>query len=156
MSSAVVVFVSLCGLLVAGKFVRIKVPLLQRLYLPSSGIGGAMGLVVISLSRDAIDPDALSAIRRVPGFLINVVFVTLFLGTRLPNFRRVLSLAFPQLVLGQIMAWGQYVVGLGLSMVHSIVEFYNGKIDCDSTPNSGTTFDILFPPPRNLSAYEKA
>ena len=36
--------------------------------------------------------------------------------------------------------------GLGLSMVHSIVEFYNGKIDCDSTPNSGTTFDILFPP----------
>lgn len=37
--------------------------------------------------------------------------------------------------------------GLGLSMVHSIVEFYNGKIDCDSTPNSGTTFDILFPPP---------
>ena len=37
--------------------------------------------------------------------------------------------------------------GLGLSMVHSIVEFYNGKIDCDSTPNAGTTFDILFPPP---------
>ena len=50
-----------------------------------------------------------------PGFLINVVFATLFLGTPLPNFRRVVSLAFPQLVLGQIMAWGQYVVGLGLT-----------------------------------------
>ena len=41
--------------------------------------------------------------------------------------------------------------GLGLSMVHSIVEFYNGKIDCDSTPNSGTTFDIHFPPPPQSS-----
>ena len=36
--------------------------------------------------------------------------------------------------------------GLGLSMVRSIVEFYNGVIDCRSTPNAGTTFDILFPP----------
>ena len=115
MSSAVVVFIALCGLLVAGKFVRIKVPLLQRLYLPSSVIGGAIGLVVMSLAGDAIDPEIPGAMRRVPGFLINVVFATLFLGVPIPNFRRVVSLAFPQLVLGQIMAWGQYVVGLGLA-----------------------------------------
>ena len=115
MSSAVVVFIALCGLLVAGKFVRIRIPLLQRLYLPSSVIGGAIGLVVMSLVGDAIDPEIPGAMRRVPGFLINVVFATLFLGTPLPNFRRVVSLAFPQLVLGQIMAWGQYVVGLGLA-----------------------------------------
>ena len=115
MSSAVVVFIALCGLLVAGKFVRIKVPLLQRLYLPSSVIGGAIGLVVMSIAGDAIDPEIPGAMRRVPGFLINVVFATLFLGVPIPNFRRVVSLAFPQLVLGQIMAWGQYVVGLGLA-----------------------------------------
>ena len=35
--------------------------------------------------------------------------------------------------------------GLGLSMVHSIVEFYAGTISCNSTPNSGTTFLIHFP-----------
>jgi len=35
--------------------------------------------------------------------------------------------------------------GLGLSMVHSIVEFYAGTITCRSTPNSGTTFLIRFP-----------
>jgi ESS family glutamate:Na+ symporter len=112
---AVTVFVSLCGLLVAGKFVRLRIPLLQRLYLPSSVIGGVIGLAVMTAFGDRIDPEVTGAMRKVPGFLINVVFATLFLGTRIPNLRRVVSLAFPQLVLGQIIAWGQYVVGLGLT-----------------------------------------
>ena len=115
MPLAVTVFVSLCGLLVAGKFVRLRIPLLQRLYLPSSVIGGVIGLAVMTAFGDRIDPEVTGAMRKVPGFLINVVFATLFLGTRIPNLRRVISLAFPQLVLGQIIAWGQYVVGLGLT-----------------------------------------
>ena len=57
MPLAVVVFISLCGLLVAGKFVRLRIPLLQRLYLPSSVIGGAIGLAVISALGDKIDPE---------------------------------------------------------------------------------------------------
>lgn len=36
--------------------------------------------------------------------------------------------------------------GLGLSMVHSIVEFYNGNIDCQSSVGCGTSFFISFPP----------
>lgn len=35
--------------------------------------------------------------------------------------------------------------GLGLSMVHSIVELYGGRIECHSTEGEGTTFDITFP-----------
>lgn len=115
MSSAVAVFIALCGLLVIGKLVRLRISLLQRLYLPSSVVGGAIGLVLISAFGDKIDSDITDAMRRVPGFLINVVFATLFLGKHLPNMRRVVSLAFPQLVLGQIIAWGQYVIGLGLA-----------------------------------------
>jgi len=115
MSSAIVVFISLCGLLVIGKLVRMKVPLMQRLYLPSSIIGGVIGLVIVTACGDAIPSDVTDAMRRVPGFLINVVFATLFLGTTLPNLRRVVALGFPQLVLGQIIAWGQYAIGLGLA-----------------------------------------
>ena len=37
--------------------------------------------------------------------------------------------------------------GLGLSMVHSIVEYYGGTIDCRSSEGSGTCFDIHFPRP---------
>ena len=115
MPLAVVAFISLCGLLFAGKVVRLRIPLLQRLYLPSSVIGGAIGLAIVTAFGDRIDPELTGAMRKVPGFLINVVFATLFLGTKLPSMRRVVALAFPQLVLGQIIAWGQYVVGLGLA-----------------------------------------
>jgi ESS family glutamate:Na+ symporter len=92
-----------------------KVPLMQRLYLPSSIIGGVIGLVIVTACGDAIPSDITDAMRRVPGFLINVVFATLFLGTTLPSLRRVVALGFPQLVLGQIIAWGQYAIGLGLA-----------------------------------------
>ncbi len=115
MQSSIIVFVLLCGLLVVGKVVRLNVPLLQRLYLPSSVIGGLIGLMLISVFGDRIDSDITATMRSVPGFLINVVFATLFLGKKVPKLRRVVSLAFPQLVLGQIVAWGQYVVGLGLA-----------------------------------------
>ena len=57
MPLAVTVFVSLCGLLVAGKFVRLRIPLLQRLYLPSSVIGGVIGLAVMTAFGDRIDPE---------------------------------------------------------------------------------------------------
>ena len=115
MPTAVIVFISLCGLLVVGKVVRMRVPVLQRLYLPSSVIGGLIGLAVLSVAGDRVPREVVDAMRKVPGFLINVVFATLFLGKALPNVRRIVSLAYPQLVLGQIIAWGQYVVGLGLA-----------------------------------------
>ena len=137
MPLAVVVFISLCGLLVAGKFVRLRIPLLQRLYLPSSVIGGVIGLAVITAFGDRIDPEITGAMRKVPGFLINVVFATLFLGTRMPSMRRVFELAFPQLVLGQIIAWGQYVVGLGLT------GFVLSKL-CDVPPCFGNLIEVGF------------
>ena len=137
MPLAVVVFISLCGLLVAGKFVRLRIPLLQRLYLPSSVIGGAIGLAVMTAFGDRIDPEITGAMRKVPGFLINVVFATLFLGTRMPSMRRVFELAFPQLVPGQIIAWGQYVVGLGLS------GFVLSRL-CDVPPCFGNLIEVGF------------
>ena len=116
---AVVVFAALCALLVVGKAVRVGMPLLQRLYLPSSIVGGLIGLAIIArlgplVPAELLDP-YVGAVRKIPGFLINVVFATLFLGLEAPRLKTVLRLAFPQLCVGQLLAWGQYVVGLGLS-----------------------------------------
>ena len=47
---AVEVFCFLSLLLVLGKLVRMRVPILQRLYLPSSVIGGIIGLLIISFA----------------------------------------------------------------------------------------------------------
>ncbi|WAV89076.1 sodium:glutamate symporter [Oxalobacter aliiformigenes] len=49
-----------------------------------------------------------------PGFLINIVFAGLFLGTAPTSLKKIWHLAAPQFCFGQIIAWGQYVVGLGL------------------------------------------
>ena len=112
---AVVVFVSLCVLLVVGKVLRVQIPLLQRLYLPSSVVGGVVGLVVLSCFGDRLPPEIRETASRCPGFLINVIFATIFLGAAVPKVKEVVNFALPQLTLGQIIAWGQYVVGLGLA-----------------------------------------
>lgn len=120
--SAVAVFCVLCLLLSLGNVARARLPFLQKLYLPSSVIGGLVGLLAVSLAGVFLPDGAKTVVnahvelaRNVPGFLINVIFATLFLGKALPHMKTVVRLAFPQLCLGQIMAWGQYVVGLGLT-----------------------------------------
>ena len=112
---AVQVFCLLSLLLVVGKILRAGVPLLQKLYLPSAVIGGIVGLIAIQLFPGLIDRDLVAIARRIPGFLINVVFASLFLGTATPKVGQMLKLAFPQLCFGQILAWGQYVLGLGIT-----------------------------------------
>ena len=113
--TGVTVFCALCLLLFVGKVVRVSVPFLQRLYLPSSVVGGLIGLVLVTCLGDRIPAEYTAMARKVPGFLINVIFATLFLGAVTPKVRDVLRHAFPQLCIGQLIAWGQYVVGLGLA-----------------------------------------
>ena len=112
--NAVIIFCLLSVLLVLGKLLRVALPILQRLYLPSSVVGGLVGLVLISVFREYIPNDWIGGMKQLPGFLINVVFASLFLGTVTPSFKKVWNLAMPQLCMGQLLAWGQYVFGLGL------------------------------------------
>ena len=112
---AVSVFAVLSLLLVCGKLLRLRFRFLQRLYLPSSVIGGLVGLAAVSLFRAHIPPEWIAAAQKFPGFLINVIFATLFLGVATPRLGTVVRIAFPQLCFGQLLAWGQYVIGLGLA-----------------------------------------
>lgn len=113
--TAVLVFCILSLFLVLGKFLRVYIPLLQKLYLPSSIVGGAVALVVFKCFPGLIPADVFSAVGKLPGFLINVVFAGLFLGVTAPKLSKMIAVAFPQLCFGQFIAWGQYVLGLGLT-----------------------------------------
>ncbi|MBE6366334.1 MAG: sodium:glutamate symporter [Lentisphaerae bacterium] len=112
---AVVVFCGLSLLLVAGKIIRSYFSFFQKLYLPSSVIGGLLGLVLISVFHNYIPAEWITTIKKLPGFLINVIFATLFLGLATPRFKEIFRIALPQLCLGQILSWGQYVIGLGVT-----------------------------------------
>ncbi len=112
---AVEVFCFLSALLVLGKLVRLAIPVLQKLYLPSSVIGGIIGLITISCWGNLLPDGVVAAIGKMPGFLINVIFAALFLGAVTPKLKQIFKMAMPQLCMGQVLAWGQYVIGLGIT-----------------------------------------
>ena len=119
-------FVVLCILLGMGHVLRSRIKLFQKLYLPSCVIGGLFGLLVIQIlsagsgsctlcqSANTWLDDITAPWQKLPSFLINIVFACLFLGVKLPKFSEIWRRSAPQVVYGQIVAWGQYVVGLGL------------------------------------------
>ena len=113
-------FIGLCLAMYAGYLLRSKVRLLQWLYLPSSVLGGLLALAVIQTAGHIGHPlpaDWTAGWDALPGLLINVVFACLFLGHPLPRVRDVWRRAGPQLAYGQVVAWGQYMVGIGLVLI---------------------------------------
>ncbi|MBK1735928.1 sodium:glutamate symporter [Halorhodospira abdelmalekii] len=101
----------------------------QRLFLPSSIIAGVVALLLGPevLGRwlespfeegGGLFPEfVLETWSAIPGLLISVVFAALFLGKPLPGLREIWMRAGPQVVVGQTLAWGQYVVGLLLAIL---------------------------------------
>jgi ESS family glutamate:Na+ symporter len=130
-------FVVLCVLLGIGHLLRSRIKLLHKLYLPSCVIGGLVGLIVIqTLAYAGGSCNVCETVnswldgvtepwRKIPSMLINVVFACLFLGVKLPTLSDIWKRSGLQVVYGQIVAWGQYVVGLGLWV------FLLGKIFTD-------------------------
>ncbi len=113
-------FIVLCLLLYVGYLLRSRLRVLQWLYLPSSIVGGLIGLAVVQAGSHLGRPlpeGWLDAWGSLPGALINVVFACLFLGVKVPGVRTLWRRAGPQLAYGQIVAWGQYVVGVGLVLL---------------------------------------
>ena len=108
-------FGCLCVLLGLGCWLRCRLVLLQRLYLPASVIAGLIGLLV--LQTLPVPAEATAGWSRLPGLLINIVFACLFLGTALPSAAVVWKSSGRQLAYGQIVAWGQYAVGCGLVLL---------------------------------------
>ena len=132
-------FIALCVLLLIGHGLRTRIRLLQWMYLPACVIAGLVGLAFVQglgachqgLAPVATQPAAWSwgwavgtahgAVAewtglwsKLPGVLINIVFACLFLGIKLPRFSTLVKRSGTQLAYGQIVAWGQYVVGVGL------------------------------------------
>jgi ESS family glutamate:Na+ symporter len=102
-------FGCLCVLLGLGYWIRRKVVILQRLYLPASVIAGLFGLLILQLLP--VPAEVSVGWNKLPGQLINIVFACLFLGVTLPPVSRIWKSCSRQLAYGQIVAWGQYAVG---------------------------------------------
>lgn len=105
----------LSALLAAGFALRLGVPLLGRLLLPVSLIGGFVGLAAGPYGVDVVPRDVLALWTALPAVLINFVFAGLFLGTAVPSPRSIARTAGPLVRFSLVMALSQYVVGLLLT-----------------------------------------
>lgn len=110
-------------LLLAGKMLRARILIVQKLFLPASIIGGFIGLflgpyVLGSLLDVTIIPqDTLTTWGSLPGVLINIVFACLFLGFSIPSIKTIWKEGGPQLCYGWTVGMGQYMVGVGISVL---------------------------------------
>lgn len=121
-------------LLLIARFIKHKIRLFQTLYLPESIIAGAIALLLGTGVLGAISvalgtsPDSYLAgglfpeeMREVwsqsPGVFINIVFAALFLGEHIPNPKDIWRKTAPQVAFGQTLAWGQYVLGISVTLL---------------------------------------
>lgn len=124
-------FIILALLVLIGRAIRQRIGLFRSLYLPSSIVAGGLGLflgpeVLGAIARlfdpqspfaDGLFPETVRTVwSQSPGIFINVVFASLFLGHAIPSPKSIWRKAAPQVIFGQTIAWGQYVVGLLLAV----------------------------------------
>ncbi|MFC4736034.1 sodium/glutamate symporter [Bacillus daqingensis] len=125
-------FIIIGMLLIIGKWIRVYSVKLQQLFLPSSIIAGALALLlgpeVLGSLVSQFAPESVFAggmfpafmidvWAELPGLFINIVFASLFLGTRLPDLQKVWIVGGPQVAMGQMVSWGQYVIGIVLVLL---------------------------------------
>ncbi|MDB1090348.1 sodium/glutamate symporter [Streptomyces sp. ACA25] len=120
------------GVMLLAKIIRVKWRLAQKLFVPSSIIGGGLALLcgpdVLGQLASALGtdrfaeaglftPEILEVWSTLPGLLISVVFAGLFLGHRLPGLREAGRVAGPQIAFGMALSSGQYVLGILLALI---------------------------------------
>ncbi|MFQ6038411.1 MAG: sodium/glutamate symporter [Candidatus Aminicenantales bacterium] len=109
-------------LLLVGKYLRARLRVLQKLFLPASVIAGFLGLLLgpFVCGRylfTVIPQEMMTSWALYPGRLINVVFACLFLGFSVPSLKSIWKEGGPQLCYGWLVGMGQYMVGVGISVV---------------------------------------
>lgn len=104
-------------ILIISRFVKRGSRTLQHLFIPSALVAGLAGLLLGPQVFGFIDPETTRYWAQLPRHLITIVFAGLFLGKVIPNRREIWKSAGPMVAFGSTMAWGQYVIGIGLTML---------------------------------------
>ena len=143
-------FIVLGLFLLIGRFLKQKIKLFDVLYLPESILAGGLALLLGKeglgnlvpassvLANQGIFPENIATVwSQAPSVFINLVFATLFLGETIPSPKEIWQKVAPQVAFSQILAWGQYVVGLGMTLLVLTPVF-------DMNPLAGALIEMAF------------
>lgn len=133
--------------------IRTAITPLQKIFMPSSIIAG---LLLMVLGEDVLgqaavwlggEGNALSGglfpeymievWDALPELLISVIFASLFLGKEIFGVKKIWGIAGPQVTFGQMLGWGQYVLGILLAVLVLVPVF-------DMNPAAGALVEISF------------
>lgn len=118
----------LLGAVVAG-YIFVRLPVVRRLFLPTSL---AAGLLLLTFGPQIagkyfptlqIPTEFYSMWAVLPKYMITLVFAGLFLGKPFLSIKKMWKLSGPQAAFGQTIAWGQYVVA-GLMVLLVLTPFF--------------------------------
>ncbi len=107
----------LAVVLIIARYIKRGSGLLQRFFIPSSLIAGIGGLLLGPQVLGTISAEVTDIWAQLPQYLISIVFAGLFLGRVIPNRKDMWRLAGPMIAFGNTMAWGQYVIGILLTIL---------------------------------------
>ncbi len=143
-------FIVLGLFLLIGRFLKQTIKLFDLLYLPESILAGGLALLLGKeglgnlipgssfLAQQGIFPENITTVwSQAPSVFINLVFATLFLGETIPSPKEIWQKIAPQVAFSQILAWGQYVVGLSITIL-ILTPLFN------INPIAGTLIEMAF------------
>lgn len=104
-------------IIVIARFIKRGSNLLQRFFIPSALIAGLGGLMLGPQVLGAIPVEIMEYWSTWPKYLISVVFAGLFLGKTIPGRKDLWHQAGPMVAFGNTIAWGQYVIGIILTLL---------------------------------------
>lgn len=107
----------LFAILVVARFIKRNTRLLKRYLIPSALIAGILGLLLGPQVFNLIPAELVKYWERLPKLLIIVVFAGLFLGRHIPSRKEIWKTASSQIAFGNSLAWGQYVIGILLTLL---------------------------------------
>ncbi|WP_367339789.1 sodium/glutamate symporter [Aminivibrio sp.] len=83
-------------LLLVGTFLRLKIALLKKWFIPAALIAGAIGLALGPYGLKVFHAEMVNTWAVIPGRLITIVFAPMLMGVTIPNPRKVVNLFGPQ------------------------------------------------------------
>jgi ESS family glutamate:Na+ symporter len=100
------------GLLLIGLFLRVKIRLLQVLYIPAAIVAGLLGLAMSPSGLGLITESIITTFRSWPGWLISVIFAGLLLDRPARSLAESLKLAARQGIMVWIIVLGEVTLGV--------------------------------------------
>lgn len=101
---------------VIGGYLLARLPLIRRLFIPTSLAAGLLLLVFGPQIAGKYFPEMQIPVefyeiwKGLPKYMITLVFAGLFMGKPLLSIKKMWQLAGPQVAFGQTVAWGQYAI----------------------------------------------